>query len=72
KLDVIVLLVRVLKDAPDFRAGAAVAEAFSKLAPGVSCDIGSLLKEAEVMERTLKKIRTGQTSETERQTEMYG
>jgi uncharacterized protein len=72
KFDVIVLLVRVLKDAPDFRAGAAVAEAISKLAPGVSCDIGSLLKEAEVMERTLKKIRTGQTSETERQTEMYG
>ena len=70
-VDVIVLLVRVLKDAPDFRAGAAVAEAMSKLAPGASCDIASLLKEAESMERTLKKIRSDQAVESVRR-EMYG
>lgn len=71
--DVIVLLVRVLKDVPDFRAGAAVAEALSKLAPGASCDIASLLKEAEGTERMLKKIRSEQAAETLRQQqEMYG
>lgn len=70
-IDVIVLLVKVLKDAPDFRAGAAVAEAVSKLAPGASCDIGSLLKEAESMEHTLKKIRSDQAAESVRR-EMYG
>jgi len=69
--DVIVLLVRVIKDAPDFRAGAAVAESLGKLAPGASCDVGSLLKEAEVMETTLKKIRSDQ-AESLRQQEMYG
>ncbi len=72
KLDVIVLLVRVLKDAPDFRAGAAVAEAFTKLAPGVSCDIASLLKEAEVTENMLKKIRSAQAADYQSQQEMYG
>ncbi|HEY8139869.1 MAG TPA: PAC2 family protein [Nitrososphaera sp.] len=71
-IDVIVLLVRVLKDAPDFRAGAAVAEALGKLAPGASCDIPSLLKEAEGMERTLKKIRSEQAAEAIKQQEMYG
>lgn len=70
-LDVIVLLVRVLKDAPDFRAGAAVAEAVSRLAPSALCDVGSLLKEAESMERTLKKIRSDQAAGSVRR-EMYG
>ena len=51
--------------------GAAVAEAVSKLAPGASCDIGSLLKEAESMEHTLKKIRSDQAAESVRR-EMYG
>jgi uncharacterized protein len=72
KIDVVVLLVRVLKDAPDFRAGAAVAEAVGKLAPGASCDIGSLLKEAETTERTLRKIRNVQAAESLREQEMYG
>ena len=52
------LLVRVFREAPDFRAGAAVAEAVSRLVPGASCDIRSLLKEAEAMEKRLKKIRS--------------
>ena len=58
--DVVVLLVKVVNDAPDFRAGAAVAEALAKLAPGAKCDVPALLKEAEVMEKTLKKIRSEQ------------
>jgi uncharacterized protein len=72
-LDVIVLLVRVLREAPDFRAGAAVAEAVSRLVPGTSCDIRSLLKEAEAMEKRLKKIRSEPAtgSAADRQ-EMYG
>ena len=70
-LDVIVLLVKVLKDAPDFRAAAAVSESLSKLAPGASCDIGSLLKEAELVEKSLKHLRSGQASGALRD-EMYG
>ena len=57
---VIVLLVKVLKDAPDFRAAAAIAEAVTRLAPGSSCDIKSLLQEAEVTEKTLKRLRIEQ------------
>jgi uncharacterized protein len=61
-LDVIVLLVKVLKDSPDFRAAAAVSEAVSKLVPGASCDIYSLLKEAEIVEKNLRKIRIEQAN----------
>lgn len=69
--DVIVLLVKVVRDAPDFRAGAAIAEALAKVAPGASCDVPALLKEAEVMEKTLKKIRSTQASPAEKE-QMYG
>lgn len=69
--DVIVLLVRVLRDGPDFRAGAAIAEALTRLAPGVSCDMTSLLKEAEVMEKVLKKIRSDQAPAAKKE-QMYG
>lgn len=73
KIDVIVLLVRVLKDAPDFRAGAAIAEAITKLVPGTSCDIGALLQEASVTEKTLRQLRSEQQSNNVmRQQEMYG
>jgi uncharacterized protein len=68
--DVLVLLVKVMKDVPDFRAGAAVAMALSQLVPGASCDIGSLLKEAEIIENTLKKTRKEQLPGSVR--EMYG
>ena len=72
-LDVIVMVVRVFREAPDFRAGAAVAEAVSRLVPGASCDIRSLLKEAEAMAKRLKKIRSEPAtgSAVDRQ-EMYG
>ena len=59
--DVIVLLVKVLKDVPDFRAAAALSEAISKIIPGASCDIASLLQEAAQIEKNLRKIKTEQT-----------
>jgi uncharacterized protein len=59
--DVIILLVKVLKDVPDFRAAAALSETISKLIPGASCDIASLLQEAAQIEKDLRKIKTGQT-----------
>jgi uncharacterized protein len=61
-LDIIVLLVRVVKDIPDFRAAAIVSEAITRLVPGASCDVNSLLKEAEVVEKNLKRIRIHQTN----------
>ena len=61
-LDIIVLLVKVVKDIPDFRAAAIVSEAITRLIPGASCDISSLLKEAEVVEKNLKRIRIHQTN----------
>ena len=61
-LDVIVLLVKVLKDVPDFRAAATVSESIAKLVPGAACDIRSLLKEAELVEKNLKRIRIQQTN----------
>ena len=67
--DVIVLLVKVLKDSPDFRAAAAVSETISKLVPGASCDIPSLLKEAELIEKNLRKIRNEQANPSVR---IYG
>lgn len=69
--DVIVLLVRVVRDAPDFRAGAAIAEAIALLAPGASCDVPALLKEAEAMEKTLKKIRSVQALPEHKTEQMY-
>ncbi|HEY7508539.1 MAG TPA: PAC2 family protein [Nitrososphaera sp.] len=69
--DVIVLLVKVVRDMPDFRAGAAVAQALAKLAPGASCDVPALLKEAEAMEKTLKKIRSDQGVAAPKE-EIYG
>ncbi|HVX02408.1 MAG TPA: PAC2 family protein [Nitrososphaera sp.] len=70
--DVIVLMVKVVRDMPDFRAGAAVAEALARLAPGASCDIPALLKEAESMEKTLKKIHSDQQQATLPKEPFYG
>jgi predicted ATP-grasp superfamily ATP-dependent carboligase len=64
-------MVKVVRDMPDFRAGAAVAEALAKLAPGASCDVPALLKEAETMEKTLKRIRSEQHATVPKET-FYG
>ena len=58
-LDVIVLLVNTMPDAPDFRASALISNAVTKLVPGLSCDIASLLGEAETVENKIKHIREG-------------
>lgn len=56
-LDVIVLVVNTILDAPDFRAAAIISNAISKLVPGLSCDIGSLIVQAQVVENEVKQIR---------------
>jgi uncharacterized protein len=58
-LDVIVLLVNTMPDVPDFRASALISSAVTKLVPGLSCDIASLLGEAETVENKIKQIRDG-------------
>ena len=60
--DVIVLLTKVIKDVSDFRAAAAISEAVMKLVPGMSCDINSLIKEAEIVEKNLREARVDQAN----------
>jgi uncharacterized protein len=59
-LDVIVFLVNVLRDVPDFRAAAVVSEAVSRIVPNLSCDIGALMVEAEIIENKMKNVRAEQ------------
>ena len=53
--NVIVLLFNTKERGPDFRAGAEICMAMSKLVPGATCDLKSLLQEAEIVERNIKK-----------------
>ncbi len=71
-LDVIVFLVQVLKDAPDFRAAAIVSEAMGKFAPSCRCDVASLIIEAEKVEKKIKKIQIDGQPSYKRQASMYG
>lgn len=57
-IDVIVFLVKVLKDVPDFRAAALISEILSEFAPSCRCDTASLVKEAEKIEKRLKRIQS--------------
>jgi uncharacterized protein len=59
-LDVIVFLVDVLRDAPDFRAAAVVSETVSRIVPNLSCDIGALMVEAQIIENRMKNVRAEQ------------
>ena len=54
--DVIVFLTEVLKDVPDFHAAAVISEAVTKLIPGLSCDIASLMVEAQSVETHINSI----------------
>lgn len=54
-INVIVLLCKARESGPDFRAGAEICMAMSKLVPGASCDLKSLLNEAEGIEEHLKQ-----------------
>jgi uncharacterized protein len=59
-LDVIVFLVNVLRDVPDFRAAAIVSEAISRIVPSLSCDIDGLMIEAQIIENRMKNVRAEQ------------
>jgi uncharacterized protein len=59
-LDVVVFLVNVLRDVPDFRAAAIVSEAVSRIVPSLSCDIGALMVEAQIIENRMKNVRAEQ------------
>jgi len=55
KTDVIVLVVKGQDPGPDFRSGAEICMALSKLVPGTACDLPTLLHEAEIIEQGLKQ-----------------
>src|SRR5437879_2155468 len=55
KTNVIVLLVKGQEPGPDFRSGAEICMALSKLVPGASCDLTTLLREAKLIEQNLKQ-----------------
>lgn len=69
-LDVIVLIVHLAKDMPDFHAAAVISEAISKLVPGIYCDIRSLIADAQLDENNIKNIRKSQ-SKSDFQVDMY-
>ncbi len=67
--NVIVILVGVGEEGPDFKSGTRLCMAISKIVPGVSCDLTLLQKQAEIAEKQIK--------ETEKETRairesMYG
>jgi len=53
--NVIVLLYKSKDTGPDFRAGAEICMAMAKIVPGTSCDLQTLLSEAEDIETSLKQ-----------------
>jgi len=59
-LDVIVFLVNVVPKVPDFRAAAIVSEAVSRIIPNLSCDIGALMVDAQIIENRMKSVRAEQ------------
>jgi len=55
KTNVIVLLIKSQDTGPDFKAGAEICLAMSKLVPGTACDLTTLLSEAQNIEQHLKQ-----------------
>ena len=53
--NVIVLLFNAREKGPDFRSGAQICMAMSKLVPGAACDLSTLLHEAEIIEHDMKQ-----------------
>ena len=54
-LDVIVLLVSSNKEIPDFKATANLCETFSKVIPGISCNMTKLENESKIIEEQLQQ-----------------
>jgi uncharacterized protein len=57
---VIVLVVKVIREVPNFRAAVVISDAITKIVPGVYCDVGTLMVEAKTIEEDIKKIRENQ------------
>jgi uncharacterized protein len=55
KQDVVVILFNAKDTGPDFKASVDLCMAMAKLVPGVSCNIESLLKDAETAEKDIKE-----------------
>jgi uncharacterized protein len=53
--DVIVLLVSSNKEIPDFKATSNLCETFSKVIPGISCNLTKLKNESKIIEEQLKQ-----------------
>ena len=53
--DVIVLLVSSNKEIPDFKATANLCETFSKIIPGISCNMTKLENESKIIEEQLQQ-----------------
>jgi hypothetical protein len=47
-----------LENTPDFHAAAVISEAISKIVPGIHCDIGSMIADAQLDENRIKKSET--------------
>ncbi|MCG3779185.1 MAG: Carboxylate--amine ligase [Nitrosopumilus sp.] len=60
--DVIVIVFNTSGNGPDFKSSAELCMAMSKLIPGASCDIPSLLKEAQKAEATIKETQEESTN----------
>jgi uncharacterized protein len=58
--EVIVLVVKVIREVPNFRAAVVISDAITKIVPGVYCDVGTLMVEAKTIEEDIKKIRENQ------------
>jgi uncharacterized protein len=55
--EVIVVIVKIIEEMPDFRAAAIVSNAITKVVPGMYCDIETLIVEAKRIEDNIKNIR---------------
>jgi uncharacterized protein len=54
--DVVVLIFNLVKEKePDFKSGAKICRAISKIIPGTSCDMKLFEKEGEIVEQEIKK-----------------
>lgn len=67
--DVAVVLVDVDESGPDFKSSVRLCMAMSKLLPGVSCDLGLMQKQTEIVE---KEIRERERETSALKESMYG
>lgn len=56
----IVLVVKVIREVPNFCAAVVISDAITKIVPRVYCDVETLMIEAKTIEEDIKKIRENQ------------